>query len=109
MARPTMARLTVAVPPCATIQVLEGENTRLREAQVDAESKTARAVQEAADYRDAVRTSYTIVSITDYRDAVCELRSEQRLAWLHLLWPHLVWPRLVWPRLVWLRLLCLYD
>ena len=45
----------MAVPSCATIQVLEGENTRLREAQVDAESKTARAVQEVADYRDAVR------------------------------------------------------
>ena len=57
----------MAVPSCATIQVLEGENMRLREAQVDAESKTARAVQEVADYRDAVR----------------ELRSEQRLAWLH--------------------------
>ena len=52
---------------------------RLREAQVDAESKTARAVQEVADYRDAVR----------------ELRSEQRLAWLHLLWLHLLWLHLL--------------
>ena len=65
---------------------------RLREAQVDAESKTARAVQEVADYRDAVR----------------ELRSEQRLAWLHLLWLHLLWLHLLWPRLVWLCLLWLY-
>ena len=59
---------------------------RLREAQVDAESKTARAVQEVADYRDAVR----------------ELRSEQRLAWLHLLWLHLLWLHLLW---LWLHLL----
>ena len=64
---------------------------RLREAQVDAESKTARAVQEVADYRDAVR----------------ELRSEQRLAWLHLLWLHLLWLHLLWLHLLWLHLLWL--
>ena len=69
--------------------MLEGENTRLRAAQVDAESNTARAVQDAADYRDAVR----------------ELRSELHLAWLHLAWLHLVWLHLAWLRFLWLYLL----
>ena len=37
------------------IEVLEAENRRMQTAQVDAQAATARAVQDAADYRDAVR------------------------------------------------------